>query len=69
MVDEYKKAGEPKKMNVVCNLSQNFFNGKFTDQIEIIEFESANIKKETLQTSEPKKNEVLDELEALLIFN
>lgn len=65
LVKPYEDAGKPKVMNVVGNLSQNFFNGRFTDQIEILEFEAAN--KKTQKTE--NENSVLNELETLLVFS
>ncbi len=62
MVNDYEKAGSPKAMNVIGNLSQNYYKGKFTDQIEILEFEDVNADKKT------QKDDIRDELESLLCF-
>lgn len=59
MVKAYEEAGHPKTMDIIANLSQNYFNGKFTDQVDIIEFESKEVK---------PANEVVDNLKALLTF-
>lgn len=59
MVKAYEEAGRPKTMNVLGNLSQNFYQGKFYNQIEVLEFEPI-----TVET----KTKTMKTLEDLLIF-
>lgn len=59
MAERYKNEGEPKKMDLVGYLSQNWYMGKSTDQIEIVDF----IKKETNE-----KTEFFLGLESILVF-
>ena len=56
MAEEYLKKAEPKKVTIIGNLSNNYFNGSVTPQIEVKAFESV----------ENKSNELADELSALL---
>lgn len=58
MRNEYEKAEQPKRMNFVGSLSQNFFNGTFYNQIEVVDFEPIVSKKTDTFTS----------LESLLMF-
>lgn len=59
MTTRYKDEGEPKQMDFVGYLSQNWFMGKSTDQIEVVDF----IKKDTQE-----KTELFQDLESLLVF-
>lgn len=56
MAEEYLKKAEPKNVTLIGNLSNNYFNGSVTPQIEVKAFESV----------ENKSNELADELSALL---
>lgn len=44
MKDKYIQMGEPKTINIVGTISKNYFRGKFTNQIEIVEIQDANKK-------------------------
>jgi single-stranded-DNA-specific exonuclease len=41
MVEKYKQMGEPRKVNIVGRLSENFFKGNCTPQVEIIDMEES----------------------------
>lgn len=45
--EAYEEAGSPKVMDILGNLSQNYFNGKFSNQLEICEFKGTETTNKT----------------------
>jgi single-stranded-DNA-specific exonuclease len=41
LTEKFVQMGEPKTVNIVGTVSKNYFNGKFTTQIEILDFEDS----------------------------
>lgn len=51
MAERYKADGCPQKINILCTLSENYFNGKIYDQIEIIDYDIPEVKVSEIQRS------------------